>query len=166
MAKTILAIDPGTRHWGVSVFRGTEIMICMVRNLSAKDSTRNRVKETRRVFTAMIRNYAPDILVIEKPFSFWTAQSEYLNAIIREIKHLARKEKVQIFDYSPKTVKMSVCNDGNANKEAMAHAICLSYPDLKIYLNQNRKYKDKYWGHMFDSIGLGICCLMQITDNV
>ena len=157
MKNSILTIDPGTRYWGVSVFHGVEIITCMVKNLSAKDSARNRLLEVRRLFTNLCRAYAPNILVIEKPYDFWEDQSKHLEGIIREIKHLARMEHIKVSEFSPKAIRKAVCDNEKASKEHIATAICHFYPELKMCLIQN--FEGKYWEHMSDSIGLGICYL-------
>lgn len=161
MTKTILAIDPGTRYWGVTVFRGEEIIVSLVRTLSTKGAPRKRLEEVKKVFSSLIGDYAPDILVMEKPFFFWSKQSRFLDVVIEEIKCLARKEKMKIYEFSPRTVRKVVCNDGNASKKDAARIVCSLYPELKIYLNQDRRYKEIYWGHMFDSAGLGVCYLRK-----
>ncbi len=159
MTKTIIAVDPGTRYWGVTVFRGEDIAVSLVKVLSTKGSSRKRLNEIKKVFSSLIEDYAPDILVIEKPFFFWSKQSRLLNVFIEEIKSASRKEKMKVYEFSPRTVRKAVCGNGNATKKDMAKIICSIYPELKIRLNQDRRYKEIYWGHAFDSAGLGICFL-------
>ncbi|OHB04852.1 MAG: hypothetical protein A3B16_01430 [Candidatus Zambryskibacteria bacterium RIFCSPLOWO2_01_FULL_45_43] len=159
MTKTIIAVDPGTRYWGVTVFRGTAIILSMVKILSTKGSPRKRLEEVKRIFSSLINDYAPKVLVIEKPFFFWSKQSRFLDVVIEEIKCLARKRKMKIYEFSPRTARKIVCGNGNASKKDMAKLICSIYPELKIRLNQDRRYKEIYWGHAFDSAGLGVCYL-------
>ena len=161
MEKTIIAIDPGTRYWGVTVFKGMEIVISTVKTFSTKGSVKHRTKAAKMAFLSLFDQYVFDILVIEKPFPFWSEQSRLLNKIIEEIKNSARKQGMKVYEYSPRTVRKAVCNDGNNSKREAAQAVCLFYPELKIYLNQDRRYKEIYWGHMFDSVGLGICYLRK-----
>ncbi len=161
MKKTILSVDPGTRFWGVTVFRGEDIIVSVVKVLSTKGSPRKRLKEVKRVFSSLLEDYAPDVLVMEKPFFFWSRQSRLLNVFIEKIKSLSRKEKMKIYDFSPRTVRKVVCGNGNAGKKDMAKLICSIYPELKIRLNQDRRYKEIYWGHAFDSAGLGVCYLKK-----
>ena len=156
MRKTIIAIDPGTRFWGVSIFRGDKIEVSFVKTLSTKGSPRKRLKEVKRVFSSLLNDYSPDILVLEKPFFFWSKQSRFLDVVIKEVKCLARKKKMKIYEFSPRTARKIVCGNGNASKKDMAKLICSIYPELKIRLNQDRRYKEIYWGHAFDSAGLGV----------
>jgi len=157
MTTSILTIDPGTRYWGVSVFHGRDIFTCMVKNLSAKDSPRNRLREARKIFLGLCRDHVPDILIIEKLHFSRESQSEYLGRIIRELKRLSKKKHLRVTEYSPETVRRVVCKDVNATKEHISEAICQFYPELKMCLNQNHKCNHGYWGCMSKSIGLGIC---------
>ncbi len=160
----ILAIDPGTRYWGVAVFKGKTLHEAMVKVLTANDSPANRLKEARKVFVSLAEDYAPDVLVLEKPFFFWSKQAHLLDALIDELKSLARKKKMQVCEYSPRTVRKIVCGHGNTSKKDMAKFLTSLYPDLRIRLKQDRRYKELYWGHMFDAVGLGACYLKEKKD--
>lgn len=146
---------------GVTVFRGEDIIVSLVKVFSTKGSPRKRLGDVKRVFSSLLEDYAPDILVLEKPFFFWSKQSRFLDVLIEEIKCLAKKEKMKIYEFSPRTARKIVCGDGNAAKKDMAKIICSIYPELKVHLNQDRKFKERYWGHMFDSAGLGVCYLKK-----
>ncbi|OGF27502.1 hypothetical protein A2242_04915 [Candidatus Falkowbacteria bacterium RIFOXYA2_FULL_47_9] len=160
MRKRIIAVDPGARHCGVTIFHGSDIMVSMVRNFQAK-AYKDRIKEVRKVFLSFMGNYAPSVIVIEKPFFFWSERSKYLTGVVNEIKRLSKNAGMEIYEYSPRTVRKAICDDGNATKQDEAKVVYSAYPELKIYLKQDKKYKEIYWGHMFDSVGLGICYLRQ-----
>lgn len=70
MEKTIIAIDPGTRHWGVTVFQGKDIVISMVKTFSTEGSVKDRTKAAKMALLNLFDKYILDILVIEKPFFF------------------------------------------------------------------------------------------------
>jgi len=157
--EKIISIDPGTRYQGIAVFQGKEIIISLVKILYIKGSRRKRLKEAGELFFSLIEDHAPDILVIERPLFFWTKQSKFLEAIIDEIKRLARKERIKVYEFSPLAVRKTICGDINATKQDVAKLVSSIYPELKIRLNQDRKSKERYWGHMFDAVGLGVCYL-------
>jgi Holliday junction resolvasome RuvABC endonuclease subunit len=157
MRNSILSIDPGTRYWGASVFHGTEIMICMIKNLSVKDSAKNRLPEVRKIFLKLCNRYSPDVLVIEQSQSSWEDQSEHLAAIVREVKRLAMKKKIRIVEFSPSAIRKAVCGDERATKAQIADVVCRTYPEFKGYLDEHRTYRNKYWERMLGSMGLGIC---------
>ncbi len=163
--KKIIAIDPGTRYQGVAVFQGKKLIFSSVKILHAKGPLRKRLKEVEKVFSSLIEDYAPDVLAIERPFFFWTEQSKFLDAIIDEIKRLARKERIRVHEFSPLAVRKIICGDDRATKKVVAELVSSIYPELKNRLNQRRKTRELYWGHMFDAVGLGVCYLKKYTNK-
>lgn len=161
MDKMIIAIDPGTRYWGITIFQGRNIILSVVKTFSTKGSARHRTAEAKLAFLSIFDKYVPDILVIEKPFAIWSKQSKFLNRIIQELKYSAKKQGMKVCEYSPKTVRKIVCDDENASKRDATKTICLMYPEMKTIFKQDKRYKETYWGRMFDSVGLGICHLKK-----
>ncbi|MDD5491192.1 MAG: crossover junction endodeoxyribonuclease RuvC [bacterium] len=158
-SQRILSLDPGTRYWGWSLLRGEELYDSGVKTLKTNGSSRSRLVEARKVFSRLLENYAPHVLVLEKPFFFWSKQSNLLNVIIEELKNMARRKKIKIFEFSPRTVRKAICGDGNATKVDMAKVLAMRFPDLVVRLNQDKKYQERYWHHSFDAVGLGVCCI-------
>jgi Holliday junction resolvasome RuvABC endonuclease subunit len=58
--------------------------------------------------------------------------------------------------YSAKTVRQSAVGDGWAGKREVAKSLCGRFPDLRVHLTQDRKWKERYWGNMFDAIALAL----------
>ena len=156
---TLMTIDPGARYWGVSVFHGKVIITSKIKNLSTKDSSQNRLQIARKAFITLCKKYAPDILAIGKPHEYWEEQSQYLRKIIGVIKQLSKKGRIRVVEYSPKTARKLTCQDERATKEQMAQVIAQSYPELKGYLDQGKKFNGEYWGRMIGSIAIGLCYL-------
>ncbi len=163
--EKIIAIDPGTRYQGIAVFQGKEIIFSSVKILYGKGPLRKRLKEAGKVFSSLIEDYAPDILVIERPSLFWTEQSKFLGAIIDEIKRLARKERIRVYEFSALAVRKTICGDDRATKKDVAKLVSSIYPELKNRLNQDQRSRELYWGHMFDAVGLGVCYLKKHTNK-
>ena len=51
---------------------------------------------------------------------------------------------------TPSSVRKRLCGSGRATKRDMARAVLARYPELKVYLAQNRKWKERFHGNMFD----------------
>ncbi len=160
----ILAIDPGTRYWGIAIFKDRTLSVTMVETLIDNHSPANRLKEAKKIFSSLIEDYSPNVIVLEKPFFFWSKQAYFLNTLIDELKSMAAKKRISLHEYSPRTVRKAVCGNGNTSKKDMAKFLTLIYPGLRIRLNQDKKYKELYWGHMFDAVGLGLCYLKKIEE--
>lgn len=155
--KRILAIDPGSKYWGWCLFKDNELYDYGVKVLKTKGTSKQRLREAKKVFTTLFENYTPNVFVVEKPFFFWSNQSKLLNKIIELMKSTAKKEKIKVYEFSPRTVRKCVLGDGNGTKQDMAKVLVTKFPDLAVLLNQNKKYQQRYWGHCFDAVGLGAC---------
>ncbi len=162
MKNTILTIDPGTRYWGVSVFHGREVITCMVKNLSAKDSPRNRLQEVRKILLKVLRKHAPDILVIGKAHDYWQDQSPYLALIVEKIERLAGQNGIKIIKLSPKDVRKTLCGNEQATRKELAEVIGREYLELKDFLAQGLLHKNgTSSGRRVNSLALGLCCLRR-----
>jgi len=194
MIKTILCVDPGTRHCGVAVFKDEDIVVAQVKTLFTDGSSGNRIKEVRKIFSSLIEDHAPNILAIERPLVSRSKQAKLQDAIINEIKRLGKEEKIKIYEFSALAVRKIICGNAGAAKKNVAEKVSLIYPELKNYLRENpesdypelknhlnqdqksahsklniqlgrdrqaeeQKLIERYWGHMFDAVGLGICYL-------
>jgi len=45
---------------------------------------------------------------------------------------------------------------GEASKEEVAKVFVAKYPELKVYLTQDKAWKERYHQNMFDAVALGI----------
>jgi len=53
-------------------------------------------------------------------------------------------------------VKKAICGNGHASKYEVARVIASRFPELKVYLTQDRKWKEAYHQNMFDAVALGV----------
>ena len=159
--ERILCIDPGTREMGIAVLEDTELIYYGVRTLKKKRPASVLLRETRRIISRLIDDYGIKRLIIEKTFFNRNKNVSNLIVMADEIKALAKKRKLKVTEYAPKTVRKSICQDGKATKREVSKVISARYPELNIYLTQDRKWKVKYWQNCFDAIALGLCYLSE-----
>ena len=110
----------------------------------------------RKVILRLINDYRPDVLVVEKTFFANNRNSSLLNVFVDEIKAIGKRKGLRVISYAPNTVKKIICGDGRASKEDLAKVIVSKYPELKVYLIQDRKWKERYHQNMFDAVALGV----------
>jgi len=79
-----------------------------------------------------------------------------LNVFGDEIKVIARRKKLKVKSFVPSTVKKFTYGNGRARKKELAKVIVSKYPELKLYLTQDRAWKEKYHQNMFDTVALGM----------
>lgn len=66
--------------------------------------------------------------------------------------------------YAPNTVRKYVCGNGQASKMEVAQVIVSRYPELRVYLKQDKKWKFKYHANMFDALALGLLVAARLPE--
>jgi Holliday junction resolvasome RuvABC endonuclease subunit len=153
----ILAIDPGTREMGVAFFDNRKLVYHGVE--ATKDGKRmphERLREARKAILRLIRDFKPQLLVTEKAFFANNKNAALLNVLVDEIKAIAKRKGFKVVCYAPSTVKKYICGNGHASKKEVARVVVAKYPELKVYLTQDRAWKEKYHQNMFDAVALGM----------
>ena len=152
---TILALDPGLRDLGYAVLRGKHLVTANV--LSLRNVLRSRrLSRVREELTALIRGYRPQAIAIEEMPQRSLDKVAGLPALGRLVRKLARRRRLKLAAYSARTVRRSVVGNGWAGKRETAEAMVARFPDLRVQLTQNRKWKEAYWQNMYDASAIGI----------
>jgi len=158
----ILAIDPGTRETGIAILENDDLAFYGVRTLKKKRPAHVLLKEARKIIYRLIEEYDPKIFVIEMTFFSRNKNTSILHVFCDEMKAAARRKGLKLYSFAPKTVRKYICNDGKATKKQVSKVLSSRYPELTIYLSQDRKWKEKYWLNMFDAVALGLTCFHNL----
>ena len=154
----ILAIDPGTKVMGAAFLEDDTIVYHGVKMIPEKKTPHATLREGRKIILRLINDLRPRILAVENTYFANNRNMALLNAFVKEILMIGRKKGLRVIGYAPNTVKKCICGDGRASKEEVAKTIIARYPELKVYLTQDRKWKERYHQNMFDAIGLALVC--------
>jgi len=154
--RTILAIDPGTRYIGIAVMDGDELVYHGVKTLRRRSSPHEGLAQVKAFTQRLLRDFNPDLLVIERAFMIRSRTAGLLNVIVDEMRAIGARHGVTVRTLAPATVRKRLCGSGRATKRDVARAIVDRYPELRVYLGQNRKWKERFHGNMFDAIALGL----------
>lgn len=152
----ILAIHPGTRHTGIALMEGDNLIYYGVKSIKNRRSPHDILDEGRKTVLRLIKDFSPSILVIEKTFFVNNKNAALLNVFAEEIVAIGRRKRLRVVSFAPSTVKKQICGNGRATKEDVARAIASRYPELKAYLSQDRKWKSQYHANMFDAVALAL----------
>ena len=158
----ILAIDPGIRELGVAFLDGEKLIYHGVKVIPNEKSPTERLREGRETILRLINDFKPDILVVEKSFFANNRTASLLHAFINEIRAIGRKKGVKVLSYATSTVRKSIAGNGRASKKELSKVIVSKYPNLKVYMSQDRAWKELYHQNMFDAIALGLMALSAI----
>ncbi len=152
----ILAIDPGTRDMGVALLEDDKLIYHGVKSIKKRTTPHETLEVGRKIVFRLIKDLRPHILVVEKTFFKNNRNASLLNVFYDEIMAIGKRKRLKVRSYAPNTVKKFICGDGRASKEDVAKVIVSKYPELKVYISQDRKWKERYHQNMFDAVALGL----------
>ncbi len=157
--QKILAIDPGTREMGIAFLDKEKLIYHGVKTFRRGRSPHETLREGRKTILRLIRDFNPQVFVVEKSFFAKNRNASLLNVFIDEMMSIARRNGLKVLSFAPCTLKKFICGYGRASKEDVARVIVAKYPELKVYLTQDRLWKEKYHQNMFDAVALGMMAL-------
>jgi Holliday junction resolvasome RuvABC endonuclease subunit len=88
-----------------------------------------------------------------------TRTPPFSSVLLDEMKAIAKRRKLKVVCYAPSTVKKYICGNGRVGEKEMARVIVAKYPEPKVYLTQDRAWKEKYHQNMFDAVALGMMAM-------
>jgi len=153
--KTLLALDPGLRDLGYAVLQGDRLLASGVSPLRLIPASR-RVAEAQRLVRHWLRLYHPRGIILERTSRHPSPALNRVHLFARSVYRLARRRRLMVRTYSAQVVRKHLVGDGWAGKEEVAAAIARRFPSLRIYLTQDRQWKERYWQNMFDAIALAL----------
>lgn len=152
---TILALDPGLRDLGYAVLHGQRLVTSGVLGLGRVPKS-ERLAIARGNVRTWLRTHRPDVVVVEKTYRHPVPWLNQLHKISRSARNLATRQRAQFAMYSPQSVRATVAGNGKAKKPEVAIAVAHHFPSLRVYLTQDRRWKERYWQNMFDAIALAL----------
>ena len=152
---TILALDPGLRDLGYAVLNGRRLVTSGVLGLRRTPRAK-RLPVARKHLRSWLRTHRPNVVVVEKTYRHPVPWLDQLHQLSRSTKNLATRQHASFTMYSPQSVRATVAGNGKAKKPEVAVAVAHRFPSLRVYLTQDRRWKERYWQNMFDAIALGL----------
>lgn len=158
----ILAFDPGTRHLGIAVLEGPSLLYHTVKVFERRETATEILEETRRTTLQLLRDFKPQFLVVEKTFFANNRCSALVNVQSDELQQIGRRHRLTVLAFAPSTLKKRITGNGRASKEEVGNAVVARYPDLRVYQDQDQKWKTLFHANRFDAIGLALTALQEI----
>ncbi len=161
MCKRILAIDPGTRHMGVAVLEDGKLVYYGVEVIARQKTPHETLREGRKVILRLINDLKPQVLVVEKTFFANNRSAALLNVFGDEIRAIGRRKGLKVICFAPSTLKKFTCGNGRASKFQVATVIVSKFPELRVYLTQDRAWKERFHQNMFDAVALAVMAVSR-----
>jgi type I site-specific restriction-modification system R (restriction) subunit len=158
----VLAINPGSRYFGMAVFKGYELDYWGIKNINATDSGRKK-KKIKTLISAFIEKYESDALAIKRLHRL--RSSKQLNRLVSSIKQVAKGKGLNIYQYSIKDLEAFFSPEKRINKRKLSEIVALKYPSLLHELNKEKHNKNPYHIRAFEAVALGAVCSHQLDKN-
>ena len=158
--RLIIGFDPGLINtgWGV-LEKNNKSENCIDHGCittSNKDKLGMRLKIIYEESLYLLKKYSPNSIAVEKIFANKNPESTMKLGKARAIIFLvAAKENVDIFEYSPNTVKKNLVGYGHATKLQIVKMIERIFP--------NQKIDDE---NSADALAVAMCHLMQKESKI
>ena len=152
---TILAIDPGLRDLGYAALSGRKLLAAGVIALRLLPRS-TRLAEARHRIAALVTAHHPGVIVVEKTYHHPLPWLDELHHITISAKRLAARRRLRFATYAPQAVRHTVVGNGRAKKAEVAVAIAHRFPQLRVHLTQDRRWKEAFWLNLFDAVALAI----------
>ena len=153
----VLSIDPGIRTTGFGILDSKlnklTLIACGTIKPRVGDSLPLRLNYLFEEVDSIINKFSPDIFSIEDMFYSKNVKTSMILGQARGAMIIAAAQaNVNIYEYAPKKVKMSVCGNGSASKEQVQYMVMkiLNLKEIPGSLDVS------------DAVAVGICCLNQV----
>jgi Holliday junction resolvasome RuvABC endonuclease subunit len=153
--ETILAIDPGLRELGYAVLVGRRLLANGALNLREHPRHR-RLSVAREHVQRWAGAHRPTAIVVEKTHPHSLPWLDKLHRLTRGARRIAVRRHATFAAHSPQTVRKGLVGNGWAKKPEVAVAVAHRFPQLRVHLTQDRRWKERYWQNMFDAVALAI----------
>jgi len=154
----VLGLDPGTATTGFGVI-DYEKEVLQVRKFglietSKGNSPGKRLDSIFNELTDILKETKPDIVAIEKLFFATNAKTAIRVGQAQGVLLLAsQKQKVEVFEYAPGTIKKVVTGDGRADKKKVQKAV------RSVLGNgvRSKPHKKTHFDNAADALAVALC---------
>lgn len=151
----VLAIDPGFDRIGIAVLEENKVLFSTCLTTDRKSSHSNRLLEIGGKIEEVVEKWQPTDLSIETLFfNQNTSTALKVSEARGVILYIAKKNGLDVYEYSPQAVKIAVTGYGKADKSQMNTMI---QKLVKIPKTKGKKLDDE-----MDAIALGITHLATV----
>lgn len=156
----VLAADPGYERLGLAIVRrtarGEELVASTCARTSKELSLPERIGLLSHEVAAIIENYSPDALAMERIYFSKSRSTAFGVAEVRGmLETIAAQHGLPVFEYSPQAIKIAITGYGASDKKAVASML----PSL-IALPEKKRLDDE-----LDAIAVGITCIVSTRNQ-
>ncbi len=153
----LIAIDPGLQAMGIALLdRPSRIRHAEVVTTAERLELAARIRKLRCRLDELLTLYRPRRMLIE---ATWPSRHPALAPVYRVAimcERRAEKFRIPVEIVPSATVRRVLLGNGRAGKREMATFVAALFPELRLYLRQDERWKEKHFRNLFDAVALGL----------
>jgi Holliday junction resolvasome RuvABC endonuclease subunit len=158
----LIAIDPGLRATGVAVAdAGGRLLETAVWTVGESVGPRAAVRQLVGRFDQLVAGRAPGLLVVEETYPTRNPSLAPVHRVAQAFLHRARRRGVSTVVVSPASARRRLLGNGKAGKRDVGRFCATLYPELRVYLNQRERWRERHFGNLFDAVLLAVDALSR-----
>jgi Holliday junction resolvasome RuvABC endonuclease subunit len=161
-AKPILALDPGLRGLGLAVLSPTgRLRHAEVLTAPWQLPLRKRLARLSRQVDERLALYRPRLVVVEATWPSRNGSFGRLHLVTTLLQRRIRARGIRLLTVPAGTARRHLTGSGWTGKREAAQVIAARFPELRIYLRQDRAWKERHFLNLFDAVALGVHSLRR-----
>lgn len=162
----ILGVDPGTATTGYGIIRvdskDIEVIKFSLIETDKNGSSPNRLHSIYLSMNEILEEFKPDVMAIEKIFFAANAKTAISVGQAQGVMFLAAaKNKVEVFEYAPGTIKKLIAGDGRADKKLIQKSL-RSILGRKV---RSKARKKTHFDNAADALAVALCHAYKIQGG-
>jgi len=163
-SKTILAIAPGKREFGIAVFEGIQLAHFSLRILRNRRSNKCLRKGIVELIQYCICIFQPQVIAV-RTISQYQNKSIILKSIVRVVEEQADVNQIPLVEISMDQVKIMLCNNEKPTLTKAFENITVLYPELKQFFSRPNKWQNDYYHNLFSAVSVGVALLRSRSKS-
>jgi len=143
---------------GIAVFQDWNLLDWRIKLLDGKWS-KKKIDRVIDMICEYVELYELNTIVLKKVHP--SRSSKNLGLLVSQIKSLAKRKKMKVYEYSIKELEEIFLRDERHNKKTLAEKMVSDYPFLSYELEKERAHKNPYHIRMFEAVALGAACFQK-----
>jgi len=162
----ILGIDPGTATTGYGLIRclkgKTEVLDFGLIETDKNGDFGKRLININEQMDSVIKKFKPDVIAMEKLFFATNAKTAMtVGRAMGVILFTAAKNKIEVFEYAPGSIKKQITGDGRADKKMIQKSLRNIF-GAKI---RSRAHKKTHFDNSADALAVALCHAYNINKT-
>lgn len=155
--RPIFAIDPGLRGLGLAVLTASgRLLQAEVLTVPRRLPLRKRLMQLASQVDERLRLYRPRLVVLEATWPSRHGSFARVHRLATLLRRRIRAKAIRLETVPAGTVRRRLTGSGWTGKREAAQVVAARYPELRIYLRQDRAWKEHHFLNLFDAVGLGV----------